>query len=86
MEKGFAYISRGGIMHITEDMQTAIDMALKGTRVVETQFEHKFGYPVVNGEGIIVYSPDEMKVDGGGEKIAVIPELARLYGECGNRK
>lgn len=55
-------------MHITEDMQTAIDTALKGTRVVETQFEHKFGYPIVNGEGIIVYSPDEMKVDGGGEK------------------
>lgn len=86
MKKGFAYISKGGIMHITEDMQTAVGMALKGTKVVETQFEHKFGYPSVNGEEIIVYGPDEMKVDGGGEKIAVIPELARLYRECENRK
>ena len=40
------------------------------------------GYPVVNGEEIIVYSPEEMKLDARGDVIEVIPELAELYNKC----
>lgn len=41
---------------------------IKGDEGCQTQFEHKSGYPVVKRRRYIVHSPDEMKVDQGGEK------------------
>ena len=83
MKKGYAYIDKGGIMHVVEDMQTAIDYAKKGTKIIEFEGEYKNGYPVEDGEMIIVYGPEEMKVEAKGGNIPVVPELAEIYRICG---
>lgn len=82
MKKGYAYIDKGGIVHVVEGIQTAIDYAKKGTEVIAFEGEYKGGYPVVNGEMIIVYGPEEMKIDAHGGNIAVIPALADIYRKC----
>lgn len=86
MKNGYAYIDDGGIMHVVENVQTAIDYAKKGTKVMEFEGEYKNGYPVSNGEMIIVYSPEEMKVEAKGDEIEVIPALAEVYRKCINKK
>ena len=35
---------------------------------------------------IIVYSPEEMKVEAKGDEIEVIPALAEVYRKCINKK
>lgn len=80
--KKFAYIDKAGIMHITKDMETALKYAQKGSTVVPTEVLAKGGYPLVEGEEIIVYAPDEMRKDAHGAKIPVVPELAELYKQC----
>lgn len=82
MKKGYAYIDKGGIMHVVEGIQTAIDYAKKETEVIVFEGDYNGGYPVVNGEMIIVYSPEEMKVDAHGDKISVVPALAEVYKKC----
>lgn len=82
MKNGYAYIDDGGIMHVVEGIQTAIDYAKKGTKVMEFEGEFAMGYPVVAGEAVIVYGTDEMKHSGGGENIPAVPELAELYRKC----
>ena len=80
MKNGYAYIDDGGIMHVVEGIQTAIDYAKKGTKVMVFDGEYK------NGEMIIVYSPKEMKVEAKGDEIEVIPALAKVYRKCINKK
>lgn len=69
-------------MHITKDMQTAIQYAKKGSNVMATDIEAKGGYPVINGEEIIVYGAENMKLDANGGRIPVISVLAELYKQC----
>lgn len=85
MKKGYAYIGDGNIMHVAKDFQTAVTYASKGTRVIETEQQYDMGYPVVNGEQIIVYGQDEMKITGDGPNIKVIPVLAELYKKCNSK-
>lgn len=80
-DKHFAYIDRGGIMHISKNAKTAREYCARG-RVVVTDFPAMHGYPVVNGEEIIVYGPEEMKITALGGCIKPVPELAALYKEC----
>lgn len=82
MKKGYAYVDKGGIMHVVEGMQTAIEYAKKGTKVIEFEGEYRNGYPVSGGEMVIVYSPEEMKVEAKGGNIPVVPELAEVYKKC----
>ena len=44
MKNGYAYIDDGGIMHVVENVQTAIDYAKKGTKVMEFEGEYKNDY------------------------------------------
>lgn len=79
--KKYAYIGRSGILHISANKNTAAEYSANG-KVVMTEMTAIHGYPVVNGEEIIVYSPEEMKLDARGDVIEVIPELAELYNKC----
>ena len=62
-------------------------MGAKGeqSNIVLTDIEYKYGYPVINGEQIIVYSPTLMKLEANGEKINSIPALAELYNKYKNK-
>jgi len=82
MEKGYAYIDKGGILHIVKEMQTAISYAMKGTKVLQTEYPHEKGYPIADGEQVIVYSDTCMKHSGDGPELPVIPALAELYNMC----
>ena len=57
-EKHFAYIDRGGIMHVSKSAKTAREYCARG-KVVVTEHPAMHGYPVVDGEEIIVYGPEE---------------------------
>lgn len=80
--KGYAYIDKGGIMHIVENFNTALDYVGDSNKMVETEIEYAHGYPVVNGEQVIVYGPEDMKLDANEGNIEPIPVLAALYKEC----
>ena len=77
----YAYIGKGNILHIVEDKKTALEYSIN-RKVVETDLKAELGYPVINGEGIIVYSADEMRESAKGNKINIIPELAEIYNKC----
>lgn len=81
----YAYLDKAGILHITEKEETAKKYSVTG-KVVATEVEAAHGYPLADGEEIIVYGPTEMKIDAKGSAIedaeAKYPELAALYREC----
>lgn len=84
--KKWCYIDCGGIMHITQKLETAVEYAKKGSRVIPlTDTESHNGYPVVDGKEIIVYGRDDMRYEARGEKIEPIERLAALYEKCGNK-
>ena len=80
--KKYAYIDKGGIMHVVAKLDTAKEYKALGTHVVETEIEAAHGYPVVNKKQVIVYDEDTMKYDAKGKKIEPIAELAELYKKC----
>lgn len=80
-EKHFAYIDRGGIMHVSKNAKTARQYKARG-HVIVTDFPAMHGFPVVDGEEIIVYGPEEMRLDAKGDCIEPVPELAELYKLC----
>ena len=82
MERKFAYLAEGGILHITKNIDTATKYAEKGTTVVPTEFPAEHGYPVVHGEQIIVYDEETMKITADGSTLRPIPALAELYSQC----
>ena len=82
MERKFAYLDKGGILHIAKDIDDATEKAKKGTTVVPTEFPTEHGYPVANGEQIIVYDEETMKITAGGATLKPIPALAELYSQC----
>ena len=81
-KKGYAYLTKGGIMKVVENPNTAMGAKGEQSNIVLTDIEYKYGYPVINGEQIIVYSPTLMKLEATGEKIDDIPSLAELYKKC----
>lgn len=80
MEK-YAYIDKGGIMHIVESQKTAEEYKGKGF-VIAVDIEAEYGYPIVDRKQVIVYSPKQMKHSAKGGDIPVIKELAKLYERC----
>ena len=77
-----AYIDKAGIMHLVKDIAVAKEFSFNG-KVVETEIAEKYGLPLNSeGEGVIVYGPDDMKLDANGENISPIPALADLYKAC----
>ena len=80
--KKYAYIDKSGIMHVVESADTAKEYSVNG-KVVQTEIVAKYGFPLNDeGVGVIVYSPEEMKLDTEAEAIAPIPALAELYKAC----
>ena len=80
--KKFAYIDKGGIMHVVAKLDTAKEYKALKTHVIETEIEAAHGYPVVNGKQVIVYDEETMKYDAKGKKIEPVAELAELYKKC----
>ena len=80
--KKFAYLDKVGIMHIVEKMETAVEFCKKG-KVVATEIKSAHGFPLdKEGRGVIVYGPEEMKLEADEKNITPIPELAALYKQC----
>ena len=79
--KNYAYLTKAGIMKIVENPNTAMEY-LGESNIILTDFECKYGYPVVNGKQIIVYGPDKMKLEANGKESDAIPALAELYKKC----
>ena len=78
----YAYLDKGGILHISNSYDTAKNYSKNG-KVIETTVPAEHGYPIrEDGEGVIVYSETEMKITADGACIEVIPELAALYTAC----
>lgn len=77
--KKFAYLDKVGIMHIVEKMETAVEFCKKG-KVVATEIKSAHGFPLdKEGRGVIVYGPEEMKLEADEKNITPIPEFAALY-------
>ena len=77
----YAYLTKAGILHVVSSIEGAKENSASG-KIVETEIEAHGGYPVHNGEEIIAYSAEEMKIDAKGDCIDPIPEIAALYKEC----
>ena len=75
--KNYAYIDKGGIMHVTDERVSGERNSANG-KIIETPMLCSGGYPNINGQEVIVYSETEMKVD---DKMLEVPisELAELY-------
>lgn len=74
----YAYIDKGGTLHIVEKKKTAEEYSVNG-KVVETEIPAERGFPTLKGEGIIVYSPEDMRFNSNGGKISPVKEFADLY-------
>ena len=81
MKKKYAYLAKGGILHVSGSYDTAKNYSANGV-VVETTVKAEHGYPVVNGEQIIVYNEETMKITADGAILKPIPVLAELYKQC----
>lgn len=77
----YAYLDKGGILHVVEGIKTAEEYRSKGS-IIETDIESKYGFPVSGGVQVIAYTPDVMKTDTKGENIPIVPEIAKLYKKC----
>lgn len=79
----FAYVGNDNILHIVKSLDTAVEYS-KNNAIIETDIKTDgHGFPVNdNGEGVIVYGPEEMKTRATGDIINPIPELADLYNKC----
>ena len=80
MFRGYAYIDRGGTMRIAKKLQTAVDEAKKGTKIVGSDMPYDNGYPLVEGVPVAVCGEEHVKFLNGGETTA--PALVRLYKIC----
>lgn len=80
----FAYLDKGGVLHITAKEETAKEYSRNG-RVIATELPASGGYPLVGNEEILVYNETTMKLDGGSPETlesAKYPQLTQLYREC----
>lgn len=81
-KKFYFYLTDAGIMKAVENPNTAMEAKGENSNIILADIECEYGYPVVNGEQIIVYSPTLMKLEATGGEIDAIPELAELYKKC----
>lgn len=81
MKKKYAYLDKGGILHVSASYDTAKQYSKNGV-VVETEVKAEHGYPIAGGQQIIVYNEETMKVHADGDKLEPIPVLAALYSQC----
>lgn len=82
--KKYAYVDKDGIMHIVSNKKDAEDYSKNG-KVIETDILASSGYPIVNGEKIIVYNETEMKKDATDKfflDASRYPHLVELYKLC----
>ena len=86
MEKGYAYLDRGNILHITKDEKTAKQYG--GGKYLETSVAYKGGYPIAGhdkqGEPInlIIYGVEEAYRGGNastGEKVDLQTQYPTHY-------
>lgn len=79
----FAYLDKGGILHISGNESVAKEYSRNG-KAVKTEHPAGGGYPIVNGEEIIAYSETKMKLEAKGELLnpAKYPTVAELYRKC----
>lgn len=83
----YAYVDAGKILHVTSSKETAEEYCKFG-KVVETKIPCGGGYPIAtyngNEEEIIVYGPNEMKIDSNDIEInaSLFPHLSELYNNC----
>ena len=80
-KKNYAYLTKAGVLKVVENPNTAME-AMGESNIILTDIECKFGNPVVNGQQIIVYGPEEMKLEAKGGNIDAIPALTELYKKC----
>ena len=77
--KNYAYIDKGGIMHVTDERVSGERNSANG-KILEVDMPCSGGYANVGGEEIIVYSEDVMKLSANGKALdEPIKELAELY-------
>lgn len=82
--KKFAYIDNSGILHIVTKKEDAEKYSRNG-KVVETDILSSKGYPLADGDEIIVYSETEMKKEANNKILLDInkyPHLSELYKNC----
>ena len=64
MKKNYAYIDKGGILHVVESRKTA-EQYTTG-KVVETEVPCEHGYPLHGGKDVTMYSLDTAYIGGNG--------------------
>ena len=82
----FAYLDRGGILHVTKKRKTALTYAATG-KYVETDHPAMHGYPLFNGEEVVMYGPEEAYINGNGSNGRRLSQddltdLRALYESC----
>lgn len=82
MEKKYAYI-HDGTLHISYRYEDAKETSSNGI-VVETTFPADRGFPVINGDCVIMNGIDDIRWYADGPKLnaAMYPELGVLYKKC----
>lgn len=80
-KKDYAYLTKSGILHIVDNPNTAIEAIGRG-KIVLTDIPNKYGYPVVDGEQVIVYGVGKMKHEAQNGFIEPISVLDELYKQC----
>ena len=87
MKKNYAYIDKGGILHVAETRKTA--EAYTAGKVVETEVPCEHGYPLHEGKDVTMYSLDTAYIGGNARlgsgrraKMADISEIVALYKAC----
>lgn len=86
--KGYAYLDKYGILHISEEKDEAIKYALFNEKVVETELPFSAGYPVDDEDNAMVVDMLENKIKCRGEEVdldelrEVYPALVELSEQC----
>ena len=84
--KQYAYIDRGGILHVSASKKTAQDYSAN-RKVVETAYPADHGWPLWDGKEVVMYADDEAYINGNagdGKRLNLekAPELVALYQAC----
>ena len=81
----YAYIDKGGILHVVESRKTAEEYATG--KVVETEVPCEHGYPLHEGKDVTMYDLETAYIGGNAlsgarVKMTEIPEIVALYKAC----
>ena len=90
----YAYITKSGVLKITDEDKAAAEKYSKNGKYIETTVECESGYPVITYDNkrqtVVVYGLDNAVVSNGSEKtkdgkkinIELYPEIYNLYKKC----